>query len=363
MSARLKKMLPHRAGQFHCALVSLGLSLSLCTLSFQVAAQVAAKPESPATSVVSTTPATTATPAATTTPAAATPAITTSASTTSASTTSAATTAPVAQTNFIDASPPVFYNSSVTAGNVTNPYFDSSIPLGDFQKKYYQSCFVYVFIKTFMRVQIINLSTHKVSSCPASEFRKITASSVAAQLKTAANVTLVGLVGPNFQMMDENNSAIEAESVPIGNLNFSPVMYADIGIGDVFHSWNIIKSMRRLFRWTNVDVTYNPIASRRNMDYVWYKGRTVYVMTTDLGQKYVMAFYNPVDIQNFKTEEYLVGRLNNLGNALNLPPGWTFKSIVLQKVLRLHQIPFQGYAGETMVDELDNVYIRAEELE
>ena len=257
--------------------------------------------------------------------------------------------------------PAVFTNPSLT-NNTIDPNFDPSVSDGDYRKKYYQSCFVYIFIKTFARVQIINLSTHKVSSCPEKEFLKIPASSVTAQLATVANVTLVGMVGPNIQLMDENNSSIEAPSLPIGNLNFSAVMYADIGIGDLFKSFNFFRTWKQLRRWSVVDTVYNPIATRRNMDFVFYQGRTVYTLISDTGKKYVMAFYNPADIQNFKTEEYLIDRLNNLGNVLALPPGWTYKPVVLDKVLRLKQIPFQGYAGETITDELQNVYVLATDL-
>lgn len=268
-----------------------------------------------------------------------------------------------AQSKILGAPPPKFINSSIEFNKTASPYFDPSLPLGEYQNKYYQSCFIYIYTKTLGQVEIIRLSTQKVSSCPQEEFRKITAVSVMAQLATISPVKLVSLVGPNIQLMNENNSVIETPSISIGHLNFSAVMSARVGITHIFKNFEFLTNLKTLLRWTNVDVAYNPIAVRQNINYVWYQGSTVYVLTSDTGKKYVMSHYSPADLENFKTEEYLETRLDNLGNFLNLPPGWTFKPVKLKKIMRLTQILYQNYAGEMIVDELDNVYQRIEDVE
>jgi hypothetical protein len=336
MNTRPKRVEIQRADMFFSAIIFFAMSLGLSSLSFGAEPATASQAKT-ASSVV--------TPAAS---------VTTANATAEPDTTTA-------EDNFV--LPEKFYNSSITASKGNSQYFDPSILTGDFRKKYYQSCFVQVFLKSFLHVEIINLSTHKISTCPVEEFKKITAASVIAQLATVAPVTLVGLVGPNFQMMDENNSDIDSKYIPLGNLNFSAVMHAHVGIKDIFHSFDIVKNVKRLWRWGNVDVSYNPILTKRNMDYVWYRGRTIFVLTSDTGKNYVLAFYNPNDIENFTSSEYLMKRLNNMANTLNLPPGWTYKSVVLKKILRLHQIPFEGYVGETVVDELQNVYLLANNIE
>ena len=234
--------------------------------------------------------------------------------------------------------------------------FNSRIPLGNHQKKYYKACSIYIYIKSFLQVEIINLSTFKISSCPSVEFRNITAASVTAQLKTIAPVTLVSMIGPYFQLMDENNSVIESASVPIGPLNFSPVMYAEVGFRDLLTNFN------SLFRWTKAEGSYNPIASKRNMNFVWYKGSTIYTIVTDKGKRFVMTYFSPADIDTFSSVEEVTQKLDETKNLLTLPPGWKFETIVLDKVLRLNQIPFQGHSSETLMDELDNIYIHTAEL-
>ena len=208
-----------------------------------------------------------------------------------------------------------------------------------------------------MQVDIINLSTYKVSSCPQSEFNKISAASVAAQLKTIAPITLVSMVGPYYQLMDENHSVIESEYVTIGNLNFSPVMYAQIGIKNIF------SHAKSLFRWSKADVSYNPIPVKRNMHFVWYKDSVVYTLLSDKGKRYVMTYFSPSDIDQISSEEEITKKLNHLPSVLNLPPGWKFEIIKLPKILRMHQILFQGFHGETIMDELSNVYMHTDHLD
>ena len=247
----------------------------------------------------------------------------------------------------------------ITATDVTerpNLLFNSRVPLGNHQKKYYKACSIYIYIKTFLKVEIINLSTFKISSCPGDEFRSITAASVTAQLKTIAPVTMVSMIGPYFQLMDENNSVIESASVPIGPFNFSPVMFAEIGIKNVFTHFD------SLVRWTRAEGSYNPIASKRNMNFVWYKGSKIYTIVSDKGRRFIMVYFSPADIDSFSSEAEVVKRLDETKDLLTLPPGWKFETIVLDKVLRMHQIPYQGHASETLMDELDNIYIHSPDL-
>lgn len=249
-------------------------------------------------------------------------------------------------------------NPIVASDVMENPnlLFNSQVPLGNHQKKYYKACSIYIYIRSFFQVEIINLSTFKVSSCPAYEFRNVTAASVTAQLKTIVPVTLVSMIGPYFQLMDENNSVIENASVPIGPLNFSPVMYGEIGYKDLLTNFD------SLFRWARAEGSYNPIASKRNMNFVWYKGSTIYTIVTDKGKRFIMVYFSPADIDTFSSEEEVIKKLDETRSLLTLPPGWKFETIVLDKVLRMNQIPFQGHSSETLMDELDNVYIHTAEL-
>jgi hypothetical protein len=250
--------------------------------------------------------------------------------------------------------------NAVVASPITQGHdllFDSSEPLGNHEKKYYKSCSIYIYLRSFLQVDIVNLSTYKVSSCPQSEFNKISAASVSAQLKTIAPITLVSMVGPYFQLMDENHSVIESEYVSIGNLNFSPVMYAEIGVKD------LLSRAKSVFRWSKADASYNPIPTKRNMHFVWYKDSTIYTLVSDKGKRYVMTYFSPSDIDQIASEEEITAKLHHLPTVLNLPPGWKFEIVKLPKILRMHQILYQGLVGETLMDELSNIYMSTEDLD
>ena len=233
-----------------------------------------------------------------------------------------------------------------------NPYFNSNVALGNHQKKFYKACSIYVYVRSFLKVQVINLSTYKISSCPASEFGHITATSVIAQLQTIAPFTLVSMIGPYFQLMDENNSVIENQSISVGNLAFTQVMTAEVTVFDLFTNFNSV------VKWKNADPSYNPIPTSRNMNFVWYKGSTIYTVTSPQGDRYVMVYYSPPDIDQYKNEQDVISKLAGLGNDLNLPPGWKYQTEVLSSILRLNQIVPEGFVSDTMMDELDNVYVR-----
>ena len=233
-----------------------------------------------------------------------------------------------------------------------NPYFDSNVALGNHQKKFYKACSIYVYVRSFLKVQVINLSTFKVSSCPASEFGHITAASVVAQLQTIAPITLVSMIGPYYQLMDENNSVIENQSVAVGNLNFTQVMTAEVTVLDLITNFNSV------WKWKNAEPAYNPIPTSRNMSFVWYKGSTIYTVTSPNGDRFVMVYFSPPDIEQYNDEQAVLDKLAGLGNALNLPPGWKYQAEVLTSILRLTQIAVEGRVSDTMMDELENVYVR-----
>lgn len=235
--------------------------------------------------------------------------------------------------------------------------FNSFAPIGNHEKKYYKSCSIFIYLRSFLQVDIVNMSTYKISSCPQTEFNKITAASVAAQLRTVAPITLVSMVGPYFQLMDENHSVIESEYVSIGNLNFSPVMFAEINIGDLF------THTRSFLRWGKADASYNPIPTRRNMHFVWYKGSTVYTLVSNRGERFVMTYFSPSDIDQISSEDEITKKLHHLPTVLNLPPGWKFEIVKLTKILRMHQILYEGRVGETLMDELSNVYMRTHNID
>jgi len=243
-------------------------------------------------------------------------------------------------------------NSITPQPSKQNPYFNSDVELGNHQKKFYKACSVYVFIRSFLKVQIMHLSTFKVSSCPAPEFGQITSASVKAQLQTITPISLVAMYGPYYQLMDENNSVIENQSIAVGNLNFTQVMYAELT------AFDLIADFKSTWRWSNGASAYNPIRTRKNMQFVWYKGSTIYTLTSPDGVRYVMVYFSPPDIDQFTDEQTVLDKLAGLGDALNMPAGWKYQAEVLTTTLRMSQIVAEGRAGDSLMDELDNVYVR-----
>jgi hypothetical protein len=68
--------------------------------------------------------------------------------------------------------------------------------------------------------------------------------------------------------------------------------------------------------------------------------------------------FSPPDIDQFTNEQAVLDKLAGLGESLYMPPGWKYQAEVLTATLRLSQIIADGLTGASLMDELDNVYVR-----
>jgi len=229
-----------------------------------------------------------------------------------------------------------------------DPFFNAAQQTQNFQAKYYESCTVFVYIRSLGRVEVKGLSTFKVSSCPDDQFRRITAASIRAQLRTIAPVGLVSLVGPHYSMMDENNSVVSDAYIELGNLRFSEITSSEVTLRDALTRYDSFSG------WYNIKTVYNGIRTKQDVKYTWYEGSTIYLLVTDKGEYYIMTEFNPGQLM--KTAEMNLDRLEKLGTVLNLPKGWTYKSVKINSILRYVGIKAQGYQSVLMRDELDNLY-------
>lgn len=192
----------------------------------------------------------------------------------------------------------------------------------------------------------ITYSTFKVSECTVELIDALNSASVTAQIATLYTDERVLVRGPYYFTMDVNNTQVLHPYISIGNLRFSKMAVSTFTLLDAVVDWPTA------VRWWNAKVAYNPTKTIQNLEYIWFSGKRVYLIRSDKGKVYVMSAVS----HNIKNNKHGIN-LTNLGDYLNLPPGWTYESKVLNKVLSMKAEIIEGYSYKRMIDEFNNIYV------
>ena len=95
---------------------------------------------------------------------------------------------------------------------------------------------------------------------------------------------------------------------------------------------------------------YQVVQVARDTVFSYNAGRQVYELEDPRGVRYRMQSFSRVVDKELQLED-----LQALGQRLNLPPGWSFSTRVLEKKLEL--LTVDGIA-EVVTDDLNNTYQR-----
>jgi hypothetical protein len=88
----------------------------------------------------------------------------------------------------------------------------------------------------------------------------------------------------------------------------------------------------------------------RDNQYTFKKGREIYILDAPDGEVFVMQSFT-----NFKQKEVDINHIKDLGRLLHLPPGWKFRSVVLDRDLLVNQKRTNGLA-HVFQDDMLNAY-------
>ena len=215
--------------------------------------------------------------------------------------------------------------------------------------KYALTCMLYAYYRHWLSVKVTIFSTYKSDVCNPDLFKVTTAASAKAQLIADIDLDYVLMSGPHAQLMDVNNSPLEARFVGVGQLNYAPIAYASVGALDVIHHF------RDWQQWISSVSTYSPIRVFSNDDYSWRPGSTIYKLVTDQGQNFVMT--QVALTQQMKTGQDVDDALNSLGKYLNLPTGWRYEVQKLDRVMSFKQREFDRDPLLRVLDEFGNIYM------
>jgi hypothetical protein len=88
----------------------------------------------------------------------------------------------------------------------------------------------------------------------------------------------------------------------------------------------------------------------RNNQYTFKKGREIHILDAPDGEVFVMQSFT-----NFKQQKVTIDNIRDLGGVLTLPPGWKFRSVVLDRDLIVNQKRTKGLA-HVFQDDMLNAY-------
>ena len=88
----------------------------------------------------------------------------------------------------------------------------------------------------------------------------------------------------------------------------------------------------------------------RNNQYTFKKGREIYILDAPDGEVFVMQSFT-----NFVQKEVDIDHVKDLGRLLHMPPGWKFRSVVLDRDLLVNQKKTNNLA-HVFQDDLKNAY-------
>lgn len=194
---------------------------------------------------------------------------------------------------------------------------------------------------------VLNIySTYKVEKeCNEDNFRNLTLASMAAQLRTVGNTTYTVRGGYHRQLMSVNLSPVTAAYYEIGNIKFSPTGSVKLRLIDIIFN----KSPTLLGAIT---ATYTPFIVNTNLHYIWNIGEPVHQLVAPNGKKYLMYTYTNRIYPGMTRES-----LENLGQYLQLPPGWKYESFILDKTVTVRTTVLNNFEAISIFDELDNYYV------
>lgn len=178
-------------------------------------------------------------------------------------------------------------------------------------------------------VSIEAYNTIGCNSCPEEEWNALNTDS----LQEKYNSPYARLNGPRYWVLDSISSQTITKSCDFifGNLATSLVATIPITINDL-----------------TANLAYQLVTVERGTVWYYFKGKPAYILEDPSGRCYIMQSYSQKVDTNLQLEE-----LETLGNRLNLPSGWSYKSVVLENDFFLES---QNGLAEVVADDLENTY-------
>lgn len=180
-----------------------------------------------------------------------------------------------------------------------------------------------------LRSEVYN--TLGLNDCPADAWAALDAEALKAELG-AVNVSING---PRYWVLDEI-AALSGVSLAGERATFGTIEMSLRGVLETRIRGDLVG-----------DAFYTPNTVNRDTRFMYYSGQRVYELVSPAGEVYIMQSYAQI-----ADPALTLADLETLGERLNLPDGWSYRSRVLDSVL----VVASGGQAIVINDELYNSY-------
>mgnify|MGYP000482237072 CR=1 FL=1 len=189
-------------------------------------------------------------------------------------------------------------------------------------------------------------STHLLdTSCDVREYHNLTMASIKAQLLGVQKYSSVFRGGVQRFLMDVDLSPNLNPYYILGNLRVSLVGTINIGLIEFIRSGKSIEGL--------ISTPYKSFEINKDILYVWNKGSTAHQLVDPDGNKFIMFSYTNDVYPNLNREN-----LDELEPRLELPKGWKYEKITLDKIVTIRSTTFPEPTNRVVFDVLGNFYLK-----
>lgn len=198
---------------------------------------------------------------------------------------------------------------------------------------------------TYYEVSIF--SSFRSGDCSEEEYKKLSEASIMAQLRTTLNPQRIVKLGFHTNVASENLTARAVPYISVGASRFDHA--GMVKINYLYYMYRYATSER--FRMGVARAAYTPMANIAPLHFIYNPGSTVYELVSPKGNVFIMTSFT-----NYFNPKLSLTNLNELGNLLNLPPGWKFRSRVIDQIISLDATaPY--YYSDVIFDDFQNFYV------
>ncbi len=241
--------------------------------------------------------------------------------------------------------------SAENSGKSAPPEASEKLPPGakEVGNKEDPSCLISTFTFRGTYIQILSYSTYGYGPCNEKAFNTLTLPTIAASLATLERKPYFIMKGGLLRSTATSVTiGLTTPYVEIGELKFSV-------IAETILPLNTLITSPRLLKQGFTATPYVEYPSIEKSYYFWSPGTLIYEIVDQSGQAFVMTSYSSQFDPNIKFDD-----LKKLPLVLSLPPGWSFRTRTLDKILQVRAKQLKGFTALRVMDEFGNLYIKEE---
>ena len=197
---------------------------------------------------------------------------------------------------------------------------------------------------TYYEVSIF--TSFRSSDCSEEEYDRLSEASISAQLKTLLDPQRIIKLGFHTNVASENLTPRVLPYIAVGSSRFD--YGATIKVNYLEYIYKFATSER--FRLGIARASYTPRGNTAPIHFIYNPGSTVYELISPEGSVFIMSSFT-----NYYNPKLTLANLSELGTHLNLPPGWKFRSRVLESQVKIHATAPYYYA-KVIYDDFQNFY-------